>query len=139
MKLPKCGEPLIVELNGLLNSGLYASNPTLLTNAYATQRQRTSDALAGHALTWDGGTCLCGDAVEQHEFVQRAAAHSGLGRVRRFRSSPASTTTRSSATLCAGDASTAAGGDDDAIPDIQGGTRASRELLGCRTDGTAHT
>ncbi|MCC3292359.1 ATP-grasp domain-containing protein [Arthrobacter sp. zg-Y1110] len=77
------GEPLVIELNGWLNSGLFASDPTLAVGAYRKWLEEKNAALAGHPLipsALNGRTlCACGSEAGLDGYVNHASEVAGVG------------------------------------------------------------
>ena len=77
------GQPLVIELNGLLNAGLFASDPSLVTGAYRQWLEEKNAVLTGHTLASEapnGRTlCSCGSEPGLDGYVGHAAEAAGIG------------------------------------------------------------
>lgn len=77
------GEPLIIELNGWLNAGLFASGPALAVAAYRRWLEEKNTALACHSLspTAPNGRelCACGIETGLDGYIGHAATAAGIG------------------------------------------------------------
>lgn len=77
------GEPLVIELNGWLNSGLFASDPALAVIAYRQWLEEKNAVLANHPLSTSAANgrtlCSCGSETGLDGYIAHAAEAAGIG------------------------------------------------------------